>query len=372
MVDQYLCRLHGGGAVGVLHLTAVNPYIAGSLEQQQEQGSSTAVWMPRGHSAAPSAASASGSDSWQGAVGISGLAFQGTNAHVVLARCVGALVRAIWKLLLGLKAEVCHLWCCACPCRPHDLAVPPSAAASMSHWDRRRHWYAPAAHRLLLQHTAAAGSSRVECSLAHAQHAYLWQHTVSGRSILPGAAMFEAAFAAAAALLPKELQQLRLLGLQSAAIAAPLLLKPLTGKGSHALLVVTVQQRSGAVQLSSRDAAAGKQSRPVVHLAGTAGCVPATAASLPQPLVTPTAAPLLTLLPNRLVSAPSWQGQALGSICQQPLLPASDSYHCHPAAVDAATHFGAVFDLSQSAAPRVPVSLGCYSAGSASESSTAD
>ena len=90
MVDQWLCRLHGGGAVGVLHLTAVNPYIAGSLEQQQEQGSSTAVWMPRGHSAAPSAASASGSDSWQGAVGISGFAFQGTNAHVVLARCVGA------------------------------------------------------------------------------------------------------------------------------------------------------------------------------------------------------------------------------------------------------------------------------------------
>ena len=246
--------------------------------------------------------------------------------------------------------------------------LPPSAAASTSSWDRRRHWYAPAAHRLLQQHVAAGSSGRFECSLVHAQHAYLWQHTVSGRSILPGAAMFEAAFAGAAALLPEELLQQRQLGLQGAAIAAPLLLKPLPRKGGHALLVLTVQQRSGTVQLSSRDAAAGRRSRPALHLAATAGCIAAATAAAGSPQLlptTPAAAPLLTVLAQRAPLAPSWLGQALGSICRQPLLPAADSYHCHPAAVDAATHFGATFDLSQSAAPRVPVALDCYSAGSA-------
>ena len=80
-------RLHTGTAVGVLHLSAVNPYIAGSLEQAAGgPGSAAPLWMPRQHSAAGSPA-AGGSGGWQGAVGVSGFAFQGTNAHVVLARC---------------------------------------------------------------------------------------------------------------------------------------------------------------------------------------------------------------------------------------------------------------------------------------------
>lgn len=78
-------RLHSGTAVGIMHLSAVNPYIAGSLEQTQQGGGASPLWMPRVHSAAGSPA-AGGADGWQGAVGISGFAFQGTNAHVVLAK----------------------------------------------------------------------------------------------------------------------------------------------------------------------------------------------------------------------------------------------------------------------------------------------
>ena len=80
-----LFRLHSGTAAGVLHLTSVNPYITGGLEQLQQGGSELGVWMPRSHSAG---GSPGGSQAWQGAVGISGFAFQGTNAHVILGRWV--------------------------------------------------------------------------------------------------------------------------------------------------------------------------------------------------------------------------------------------------------------------------------------------
>lgn len=185
---------------------------------------------------------------------------------------------------------------------------------------------------------------------------------VSGRSILPGAAMFEAAFAAAAALLPEELQAQA--GLNGAAIAAPLMLKA-PGTGSP-VLHAAVQRSDGAVQLASSTATVGKRARPVVHLTATASTVapPVAAAELvKQPAVQIQHAVLLQqgqLGP----AAPVWAGQAIGSVSQAPLQPVAHAFHCHPAAVDAATHFGAVFDLSAAAAPRVPVALGCYTAGS--------
>ncbi len=42
----------------------------------------------------------------------------------------------------------------------------------------------------------SAAGTRFQCSLGVASLAWLWEHRVSGRAILPGAAMFEAAFAA--------------------------------------------------------------------------------------------------------------------------------------------------------------------------------
>ncbi len=253
--------------------------------------------------------------------------------------------------------------------RPHDLPTPTdgSLAPLASGWEQRRHWYAPAAHRMLRQHMAARSSSQLESSLAHSHHAYLLQHIVSGRSILPGAAMFEAAFAAAAVLLPEELQ--RSAGLEGAAIAAPLLLKQLGASGSSVSLHMTVQHASGSVQLSSQPAASGRRSQPTVHLQAVAAAPHASVtvtAAASAGIVPATALPLsLSQVPQ---AGSAWVGEAVGSVCQQPLLPQLDSYHCHPAAVDAATHFGAAFDLSLNTAARVPVALGRYTAGSTSGS----
>ena len=68
-----------------LHLTAVNPYIVGSLSSGTSSGKGLRAHLPRTPSGGPMAAVG---EAWSQTVGISGFAFQGTNAHVILAWCV--------------------------------------------------------------------------------------------------------------------------------------------------------------------------------------------------------------------------------------------------------------------------------------------
>lgn len=60
-----------------MHLTAINEHVAGSLEQQ---GRGLAMWLPRCEGGAPGGMGAGGG------VGVSGFAFQGTNAHLIMSR----------------------------------------------------------------------------------------------------------------------------------------------------------------------------------------------------------------------------------------------------------------------------------------------
>ena len=354
-----LHRLHSGSAVGILHLSAANPHIAGSLEQQRAASPAAMLWMPRG----PSCSGV------EGAVGVSGFAFQGTNAHVVLARCatpcrccgdrMGCCDRVTAGAAIWSRSSQRH----PRSRRPRKLAptAPSSkAGAATGVWDRRRHWFAPPAHRKLARHTAAgSGTSRFECRLDHPQHAYLWQHAASTRPLLPGAAMFEAAAAAAGALLPEE-QHLQRgpAGLCGAAIAAPLLLK--TPGSVTWLLVVSVQRQTGSVELRSRQAGPGRHAKPTAHLSASTACVPAAQLQRGRSGAWSAAQTDHGWL-RQLCQRASWTGDAGGSICCQPLTETgADGYGCHPAVADASTHFGAAFDLQQGGASRVPVSLGCY------------
>ena len=77
-------RLHTGTAAGIQHLTTVNHYISSTLEQQEQGGRpscTSLMWMPRAHSSVGNASSGC-----LGAVGVSGFAFQGTNAHLLITR----------------------------------------------------------------------------------------------------------------------------------------------------------------------------------------------------------------------------------------------------------------------------------------------
>lgn len=73
--------LHSGAAAGILHLTALNPHVVDALEQQP--AGRRALWMPR---ACGCTVSQGSGGSGKGVAGISGFAFQGTNAHVLLGR----------------------------------------------------------------------------------------------------------------------------------------------------------------------------------------------------------------------------------------------------------------------------------------------
>lgn len=201
-------------------------------------------------------------------------------------------------------------------------------------------------------------TSQLECQLLHSQHAHLFQHNVHGRSVLPGAAMFEAAFAAAAVLLPEVLSA-RLV-MQMATITAPLLLQPPPGAAA-ASLVTFVERHTGSVQLTSQGVTAAR----TAHLGASCAHLPTMAALPPherRPLEFGTRNRCLKPSMVQTATDAGWQGEALGSLCQLPLDSAWGSYHCHPSVVDSATHLGAAYDVSQLSVPRVPVSLGSYAA----------
>ena len=157
-------------------LRAINPLVAAILAAQQGSGypSSGAAWaaLPRQEAGVPDADPSSDPTY---ASGVSSFAFQGTNAHAVLGE----------RALLPEPGQA-------------DSWVGRQGGGVALR--RLRFWYVGAAHALLGAAAAWAGSAAFQARLGSAALAYLMDHRVSGRALLPGAAMFEAAAAAACAL----------------------------------------------------------------------------------------------------------------------------------------------------------------------------
>ena len=135
----------------LLHLRAVNPYVASALEQGSAVAGA-AAHLPRQAGPQPDL----GGHHHSRTVAVSAFAFQGTNAH--------ALVEA-----LGSEA------------------APAAAPAS---WQRRWHYVLPAAHLLAASVRVTAQPQRsvhFAAPLNRPQLAYLWDHRVMGKAIFPGA-----------------------------------------------------------------------------------------------------------------------------------------------------------------------------------------
>ncbi len=139
-----------------------------------------------------------------------------------------------------------------------------------------RHWFLPPQHRMIAFFTSQPPAAVMSCRLTTPALAYLQEHRVNKRAILPGAAMFELAYAAAAVLAAgDELGCKDRMVLTNLGIAAPLLLPPtiMTNsitKGTYEssydrspALVCTMQH--GTVRLSSGNGT-------VVHLQASAAC----------------------------------------------------------------------------------------------------
>ena len=292
----------------VMHLRSLNPMLA-SLMQSHVAAGRAAPYSARQD--APGLLDSAASAGWQASSGISAFAFQGTNAHAVLVRTASL------------------------PSSDSDLQLQRSL-------QRRRFWFAAPPHvfasRLVATRSAAV---QLQAALEGPALAYLWDHTVQSRPLLPGAAMFEAAHAAAARLLVDASSSSAVPAAASAlsgvSIPAPVVL-PAIGSPATAVVVLTtaVEPATGRVAISSRASAARAAA---THLAGRVARLPlATSATSNQQEHGSAPKRCLSFIFHCCVAGASRLLPPSATACvQQSLRYQADQYHVHPAIIDNAT-----------------------------------
>ena len=364
-----LAALRAAAAVAaqpVLHLRTPSPHLAASLPP----GAAGRLSMPR------QARGASAGGGGAAVTGVSSFAFQGSNAHLLLA---------------------------VQPASAAAAAAAGAAAQAAQTWRRRRAYVLPPAHALvhaalaLAGAAAGAGAARAvfTAALGHPLLAFLSDHAVGGAVLVPGAALLEAALAGGYALLGDSGGGggRPLLALAGVAIVAPLALP--AGGGAGVMLTVEIDAAGGAVAVGSA-AAGGARGE---HLRGrlvtaAAAAADAGAAAAPrvdtafdrvaarglEPLDTARvyadlAAAGLGYGPafRRLRGAKAGGGAAAGALARAGGLGA---WRAHPAVLDGAFQLGAaVRGGGAAAAPGttyVPASVALFAPGPAAAAGFGD
>lgn len=291
----------------VSHLRSLNPMLAGLLHSHPVP-KRTQLCVPRQGCAGLLPGTAS-----RAARGVSAFAFQGTNAHVVLVR--GASLPA---------AQLSNLW----------------------QWQRRRFWFLDASHAFASRVSVTQHSVQLQTTLHHDSLAYLWDHQVQHRTLLPGTAMLETACAAGVLLASRssnggihQVEELPAPALQGTIIPVPVVLpQPGPSCPTCGVLLTTT-----AEQITGRFAIHGSHNGRSVHLDGRL-CSSGTHVHSPFP--TPTherlqsgyvqsnALPWLAgLIP---VPAVGRQQPTSTTTVQQNLCGQPDQYFMHPAVTDSA------------------------------------
>jgi acyl transferase domain-containing protein/NADPH:quinone reductase-like Zn-dependent oxidoreductase/acyl carrier protein len=231
----------------LMHLSAVNPYLVPTLG---EPGSSSNSWvLPR----QPGGLAVLGQEA-AAVTGVSSFAFQGTNAHALLAR------------------SPTHPW------RQQQQQLVGHAAAAALVWEAARTYVAPPVSLLLCGCQSAAGGQLVlSCHLQHPELQFLWQHQVQQQAVMPTAGLLEMAAAAMHIMAPNSSGS----SLTQVVLPGALLLPPVGAAASDVCVVVDV--RGGRMQVVS-GAAPGSQ-RP--HLLAVASSVGPAATAAAYTAATP-------------------------------------------------------------------------------------
>ncbi|KAK3233921.1 hypothetical protein CYMTET_55810 [Cymbomonas tetramitiformis] len=165
------------------HLQIMNPYVADQVDIHCQ------TVCPKQEAGAMSVLQGKTSGT-----GISSFAFQGTNAHIILGK------------------EDLH---------QHEV----HSVMERNIWDLQAVWFAPRAHPLCMGVLSVkkGKSLQLQCVLNGASPAYLWDHQVSGRALLPGTGFMELSTAAVRSLVDEAT-----FALVRVAIKAPLEMPPPT------------------------------------------------------------------------------------------------------------------------------------------------
>ena len=273
--------------------------------------------------------------------GVSAFAFQGTNAHAVMARHTPAGV----------------------------YAAPTSGAAWMAAAavQRVHTWVLPPAHPLAaacLPRSARSAGVTFECCLVAPRLALFADHAVFGRVLFPAAGMLEAALAAGATALdaaagaPSRAASLAIAGMS---ISQPLVIAPPSRqRGGGAVMRCSLTPHAGEFSLSHADAASSKTSTENARgcfAAATATAI-ITGVQLAAAAAVRTAAVKRALLGRLLQAAANGRAgaHATGSI----VVPASlqtDNYIVPPPCMDACFHLGVA---APGCGAKVPIAVGAF------------
>jgi acyl transferase domain-containing protein len=178
--------------------------------------------------------------------GVSSFAFQGTNAHLLLA--AGSISSA--------------------------TAAAAVAAAAQQRQQLMQQKYlsvlAPA-HSLVwsagIDSNSSSRSVQFEVQLSHPSVAWLFDHIVGGRPVLPGAAYLEVALAAGRQLLGSSYAAD--LALTAVSISAPLVLPGGPAAAARVQLVVGIDPATGVVSISSSSSSSGLTASSTTHVRGS-------------------------------------------------------------------------------------------------------
>lgn len=294
----------------IVNLSEVNPYVASAVGDWRSRHTLAAA-LPRQQAPLSSVGPA------QAAAGSSSFGMSGVNAHV---------------LLMPVEAG----------------AAPPAAAATPALlWQRQRYWPTAAPHPLLLHCSIAAATSsgsavgstaRYSCSFVGTSSAFLRDHCIGGRLLVPASAFFELLAAAAATARDDSLQQRLAPSLAAVAIQAPKILSQQPTAAADAAqpdaVQVVLHLASGAAEVASADGTvhvrSGVAAMPVapVELSSTAGQPTVMHALVSLQLVRSSGQPSCFYNFAQLSSGSSSSG--------------GSGWLAHPAPADASLHLSAV------------------------------
>ena len=315
----HLClALTQQAALPVMHLKELNPHVHPMLHPSK--AGHRGAYIPR--QAGGLIGRALGAEPFH--AGVSAFAFQGTNAHVIMAAST-ASDSTDCRNMLGRQTVV--------------------------QFQQQRHWLAPPPHALLLTAVAANETLTFHADLTSSASAFLLDHVVSEQCLLPATAFLELAYSSTKLGLTAQATDFALL---DTTLSAPLqLAEPQASRGTTSGIV--------SVQLAMHTAAVSVFSHNTAHGQYHAFASVTTHTSADHTHLASNTAHILSAVCDfkgaaGVVLEPAEAAPAIGSLAQP--VSGTDAFTMHPASADSAFHLATSFETSSSSMQlRVPAKL---------------